>query len=72
MFNRRKIKGLPRRKNFLSRVLLSLRGQNVTEYLILMAGVLVVVIVAASPKGFFTQGVNKALNMMFDVDGLLE
>ena len=48
------------------------RGQNVTEYLILMAGVLVVVIVAASPKGFFTQGVNKALNMMFDVDGLLE
>lgn len=42
------------------------KGQNVIEYLILVAGVLVVIIVAASPGGIFTQGVNKALGMMSD------
>jgi hypothetical protein len=54
-FNKNR-KGQPRQR----------RGQNVTEYLILLAGVLVVIIVAASPGGIFTQGVNKALNMMSD------
>ncbi|MBI3618062.1 MAG: hypothetical protein HY210_07605 [Candidatus Omnitrophica bacterium] len=42
------------------------KGQNVIEYLILVAGVLVVILVAASPGGIFTQGVNKALGMMSD------
>ena len=42
------------------------RGQNVTEYLILMAGVLTVLILATSKGGFFTRGVEKSINMMFD------
>ena len=42
------------------------KGQNITEYLILVAGVLVVVILATSKGGFFTKGVDKSLNMMFD------
>ena len=41
------------------------RGQNITEYLILIVGVLTVVILMVQPQGIFTQGVNKALNMMF-------
>src|SRR3989338_1907133 len=42
------------------------KGQNITEYLILVAGVLVVVILATSKGGFFTKGVEKSINMMFD------
>ena len=42
------------------------RGQNVTEYLILVAGVLVVVILAASSRGIFTQGVNRAIGIMMN------
>ncbi len=41
-------------------------GQNITEYMILVAGVLVVVILATSKGGFFTKGVDKSINMMFD------
>lgn len=42
------------------------RGQNLTEYLLLMAGVITIVVLAANSKGIFTQSVNKSLNMMFD------
>ncbi|HBO97992.1 MAG TPA: hypothetical protein DD648_08315 [Candidatus Omnitrophica bacterium] len=44
------------------------KGQNITEYMILVAGVLVVVILAANPRGIFTQGVNKSLERMLDIE----
>ncbi|MBI5149792.1 MAG: hypothetical protein HZA28_03370, partial [Candidatus Omnitrophica bacterium] len=42
-----------------------IRGQNIIEYMILVVGVVTVVVVATRPQGFFTQGVNQALNLMF-------
>ena len=48
------------------------RGQNITEYMILLVGVVTVVILAISPGGFFTKGVDKSLNLMLSgVDTLL-
>ena len=42
------------------------RGQNVTEYLVLVAGILVVMILATNSRGIFTQGTNRAIGLIMN------
>ncbi len=42
------------------------RGQNMTEYMLMFAAAVAVMVVALNPKGFVTKAVSKSLNMMFD------